>query len=120
MASESFSRGKHIDNSTNNKTMLVASAGSVGTASYYGSEYHGKKTASGEVYNQYGLTAAHNSYKFGTRVKVTNISTGQSVVVRINDRGPFSGNRVIDLSYGAAKQIGMVNSGVAQVSMQVL
>ena len=88
-----------------------------GMASYYKS---GRKTANGERYNPNGYTAAHRSLKFGTRVRVTNLRTGRSVVVRINDRGPFVGGRIIDLSYGAAKAVGLHNSGVAKVQVAVL
>jgi rare lipoprotein A len=95
----------------------VAEAGVVGMASYYKS---GKRTANGERFNPHGLTAAHRKLKFGTKVRVTNVRTGKSVVVRINDRGPFIRGRVIDLSLGAAKVIGLTNSGVAKVSYTVL
>lgn len=99
---------------------LVARGGSQGMASYYCCYFHGRTTASGERFNQYALTAAHRSLKFGTRVRVTNLNNGKSVVVKINDRGPFVGGRVIDLSLGAAQAIGMVGSGVAPVSLQIL
>lgn len=90
-----------------------------GAASWYGPGFHGKRTASGERFNQNALTAAHRSLPFGTRVKVTNRTNGRSVIVRINDRGPFSGGRVIDLSRGAASRLGMVNQGVARVVLDV-
>jgi rare lipoprotein A len=88
-----------------------------GLASYYKS---GKRTANGEAYNPHGLTAAHRTLPFGTLVAVTNIKTGKSVVVRINDRGPFIRNRVIDLSLGAAKVVGLTHSGVAKVKVMIL
>ena len=91
-----------------------------GTASWYGPGFHGRLTANGERYNMNGLTAAHKSLKFGTKVRVTNKRNGRSVVVRINDRGPYVGSRVIDLSKGAAQAIGMVNSGTASVTLEVL
>ena len=100
--------------------MLVlapASAATTGMASYYKS---GKRTANGERFNPHGLTAAHRKLPFGTKVKVTNLRTGKSVVVRINDRGPFIKGRVIDLSLGAAKVIGLNRSGVAKISFVVL
>ena len=87
----------------------------VGTASWYGPGFHGKKTASGERFNQYGLTAAHKTLPLGSRVKVTNLSNGQSVVVTINDRGPYVRGRMIDLSQGAKNAIGM--GGVGKVSI---
>src|ERR671938_1045916 len=78
-----------------------------GAASWYGPGFHGRRTASGESFNANALTAAHRSLPFGTRVRVVNQRTGRSVVVRINDRGPYVGGRVIDLARGAARQIGM-------------
>jgi rare lipoprotein A len=94
-----------------------AEAGQVGVASYY---KHGRRTANGEKFNPNGFTAAHRSLAFGTRVKVTNLKNGRSVVVRINDRGPFTRGRIIDLAYGAAKAVGLHKSGIAKVSVAVL
>ncbi len=91
-----------------------------GIASWYGPGFHGRRTANGERYNQHGLTAAHRSLPFGTRVRVTNLRNGQSVTVRINDRGPFIGGRVIDLSAGAARAIGVYGSGTAPVQLEVM
>ncbi|HZJ95312.1 MAG TPA: septal ring lytic transglycosylase RlpA family protein [Thiopseudomonas sp.] len=91
-----------------------------GQASWYGAQHHGKTTASGEPFNQHALTAAHRSLAFGTRVKVTNTLNNQSVTVRINDRGPYSKGRIIDLSRAAAKKINIINTGVAPVHLQVL
>lgn len=98
----------------------ATTGGVSGNASWYGTKYHGRKTASGEVFNQNSLTAAHPSLPFGTKVKVTNTANGKSVVVRINDRGPFVYGREIDLSYAAAKKIDMIRSGVANVDLDVL
>ncbi len=92
----------------------------VGTASWYGLDFHGKRTASGEVYNMYDYTAAHKTLPFGTYVRVQNLDNGRSVVVRINDRGPFVKDRIIDLSYAAAKAIGMVGPGTARVRITVV
>jgi rare lipoprotein A len=89
----------------------------VGEASYYAREAHGKTTASGETFNMYALTAAHKTLPFGTRVRVTNLANKRSVVVRINDRGPFAAGRIIDLSYAAAKKIKMLDAGVADVEV---
>ncbi|WP_245927570.1 septal ring lytic transglycosylase RlpA family protein [Aphanothece hegewaldii] len=91
-----------------------------GMASWYGPGFHGRRTANGESFNQHGMTAAHRTLPIGTRVKVTNLNNGRSVVVRINDRGPFSGGRIIDLSKGAARLIGVMQSGVAPVLLEVL
>ena len=92
-------------------------AKNVGMASYYKS---GKRTANGERFNPNGLTAAHRSLPFGTKLKVTNPRTGRSVVVRVNDRGPFIRGRVIDLSLGAARVIGLTASGVGRISYTIL
>lgn len=91
-----------------------------GMASWYGPGFHGRRTANGERFNQNAMTAAHRTLPFGTRVRVTNKNNGRSVTVRINDRGPFIRGRIIDLSIGAAGRIGMVNSGVAPVRVEVL
>ena len=91
-----------------------------GQASWYGPGFDGRRTANGEVYNSNLLTAAHRSLPFGTKVRVTNMNNGRSVVVRINDRGPFSKGRIIDLSAGAARTINMIDSGVAPVKVEVL
>ena len=91
-----------------------------GVASYYGARHHGKRTASGEPFNQNALTAAHRDLPFGTRVRVTNLSNDKSVVVRINDRGPHTRGRLIDLSRQAAEQLGMLRSGTAKVRVQGL
>src|SRR4051794_28630260 len=86
-----------------------------GLASWYGPGLHGRRTANGEQFNSHELTAAHRSLPFGSRIKVTNERTGHSVVVRINDRGPFTGGRIIDLSQAAARAVGL--SGVGRVSL---
>jgi len=89
-----------------------------GKASYYADKFEGRKTASGEIFRQNGLTAAHRTLPFGTKVTVINISNGRSVKVRINDRGPFSEGRVIDLSKKAARRLGMLTTGVAVVEVK--
>jgi rare lipoprotein A len=91
-----------------------------GVASYYAEEFDGRKTSSGETYNMNDLTAAHQTLPFGTIVKVTNKATGKSVTVRINDRGPFLKDRIIDLSRSAAQKIGMIGPGTAEVHLEVL
>jgi rare lipoprotein A len=93
-------------------------AASSGVASYYAHKYHGRTTASGERFDMHAMTAAHRTLPFGTRVRVTNRDNGKSVVVRINDRGPFVKGRVIDLSLAAAKKLGMVDAGLAQVELR--
>ena len=91
-----------------------------GEASYYGNELAGNRTASGERFNPRALTAAHRSLPLGTKVRVTNQSNGKSVIVRINDRGPFVKSRLIDVSYAAAQQISMIRSGHARVKLELI
>lgn len=89
-------------------------------ASYYASRFHGRKTASGEIFDQYAMTCAHKSLPFDTRLIINNPKNGKSIQVRVNDRGPFSSGRDIDLSYAAAKEIGLILPGVAEVEVYVL
>ena len=91
-----------------------------GYASFYADEFHGRKTANGETYDMNALTAAHRTLPFGTMVRVKNMSNSKLVVVRINDRGPFKDDRIIDLSLAAAKQIGLVGPGTALVRLEIL
>jgi len=100
----------------------IASARSVqvGQASWYGAGLFGNRTASGEVFRPGTLTAAHRYLPFGTKVRVTNLYNGRTAVVRINDRGPFSGGRIIDLAHGAAQVLGLTASGIADVRLEVI
>jgi rare lipoprotein A len=91
-----------------------------GIASWYGKEFHGRKTSNGETYDMYGLSAAHKTLPLGTWVKVRNLENGRRLDLRINDRGPFVRGRVIDLSYGAAKKLGVVGPGTAKVEVVAL
>jgi rare lipoprotein A len=91
-----------------------------GTASWYGPGFHGRKTASGERFNSNDMTAAHRSLPFGTRLRVVNESNGRSVVVRVNDRGPFAHRRIIDLAKGPAQSLGLTSSGTGYVSLHRL
>lgn len=91
-----------------------------GVASWYGDRFDGRKTASGDIYDKNKMTAAHKTLPFGTRVRVHNSENGKSAVVIINDRGPFVRGRVIDVSQAAARKLGMVNSGVVKVNIEVL
>ncbi|ABI47021.1 septal ring lytic transglycosylase RlpA family protein [Synechococcus sp. CC9311] len=100
------------------KTMVVST--STGEASWYGPGFFGNRTANGEVFRPGTMTAAHRTLPFGTKVKVTNLRNGKETIVRINDRGPFSGHRVIDIAHGAAHHLGLVSSGIAQVRLEVL
>lgn len=89
-------------------------------ASWYGRPFHGRPTSSGEIYDMHDLTAAHNRLPLGTVVKVSNLENKKTVVVTINDRGPFRRGRIIDLSYAAAKAIGMIGTGSARVKIEVV
>lgn len=101
-------------------TLPAAATTINGIASWYGPGFHGRTTANGETFNTNRMTAAHKSLPFGTNVRVTNLENGRSVVVRINDRGPYHGARVIDLSHAAAVQIEMIQAGTANVEIEVL
>jgi rare lipoprotein A len=101
-------------------TQAVASVSETGVASYYADKYHGRPTASGEVFDMSQHTAAHRTLAFGTTVKVTSLENGRSVTVRINDRGPFVAGRVIDLSLAAAEELQMVRSGLARVKLEIV
>ena len=91
-----------------------------GISSYYGPKFHGKLTANGEVYDMYGLTAAHKTLPLNTIVRVTNLSNDKSLILRINDRGPYVGDRILDCSYGAAKKLDFVQSGTTDVRIEVI
>lgn len=91
-----------------------------GIASWYGPKFHGRLTANGETYDMHGLTAAHKTLPFNTKLRVTNLNNGKSVILRINDRGPFLHNRIIDLSKGAAIAVDMIETGTAPVLLEIL
>lgn len=91
-----------------------------GIASYYGDYHHGRLTASGVRFNMHAMTAAHRTLPFGTKLKVTAIKSGKSIYVVVNDRGPYVGNRIIDLSQGAATALGIKNSGIAKVHLEIV
>lgn len=114
--------GRTSDASGADEAQIQSSGGYVvtGNASYYGvgDGTHGNRTANGETFNAYGLTAAHKTLRFGTCLLVTNLRNNKTVKVRVNDRGPYAGDRILDLSYGAAKVIGLVSSGVGRVRIE--
>lgn len=91
-----------------------------GTASWYGNKFHGHKTSNGEIYNMYGMTAAHKTLPIPCYVQVTNLDNGKTVVVRVNDRGPFHNDRIIDLSYAAASKLGIAQNGTGRVEIRAL
>lgn len=92
----------------------------IGTASWYGQEFQGNTTANGELYDLNGLTAAHQTLPFGSTIRVTNLNNNKSILLRVNDRGPHIGRRLIDVSWAAAKRLGFVNSGLTRVRVQVV
>jgi rare lipoprotein A len=99
---------------------VMPAIGQEGTASYYGPGFHGRTTASGERFNQQAATCAHRTLRFGARVKVINLRNGKSATCRVNDRGPYAGGRIIDVSKGIAAQLGMIRSGTAPVRITVI
>src|SRR5262245_42667871 len=101
-------------------TSVKTGATQEGVASWYGPGFHGNATSSGEIYDQFDLTAAHRTLPLGTRVAVTHLDSGRTVEVRINDRGPFVDDRIIDLSYAAARQLGLIGPGTGRVRVEVL
>ena len=115
--------GKAVDLDTFDPPVEAAPAVTAiqgGGASYYGRKFHGRRTASGERFDMHAMTAAHRTLPFGTLVQVTNPRNGKSVTVRINDRGPFHGNRVIDVSRAAAEQLGLIQRGHGRVELALL
>jgi len=106
--------------SLSSETRDISSFRQTGMASYYAGDFIGRTTANGERFDMHALTAAHRTLPFNTRVKVTNLSNGLSVVVRINDRGPFRKGRIIDLSRAAAEKIGLIGPGTAEVELVVI
>jgi len=92
----------------------------VGLASWYGTQFHSKQTSNGEIYDLYGMTAAHKTLPLPSYVRVTNLANGKNVILRVNDRGPFHPDRIIDLSYGAAVKLGYAENGVARVQVEVI
>lgn len=111
------SKKENVDVYYNLSSSLETDAG---YASYYADDFDGRQTANGETFNMYEFTAAHRTYPFNTMIRVTNISNNKSIIVRINDRGPFVDNRIIDLSLGSAMQLDMVDSGVQKVQLDVI
>jgi len=105
-----------VKNSSYNKHKKVYK----GVSSWYGPDFHGKLTANGEVYDQYGVTAAHKELPLNTVVRVTNLDNDKSIILRINDRGPYAKNRILDCSYGAAKKLDFLNQGTANVKIEII
>tara|TARA_B100000029_G_C17418197_1_gene903299 strand:+ start:52 stop:573 length:522 start_codon:yes stop_codon:yes gene_type:complete len=104
------------EKSSFNKNKLVYK----GVSSYYGPKFHGKLTANGEIFDMYGVTAAHKEFPFNTVARVTNENNGKSLLIRINDRGPYIDGRILDCSFGAAKKLGFVKDGTAPVKIEVV
>jgi rare lipoprotein A len=117
-----FSSDASNSNSVQHSSSQVYQEGEViyGESSYYADKFHGRKTANGETFDMYKKTAAHKTLPFNTMLEVTNLENNKSVIVRVNDRGPFVGDRILDLSYGAAREIDMISSGVVQVKIRII
>ena len=92
----------------------------IGTSSYYGKAFHGKLTANGEIFDMYGLTAAHKTLPLNTIIRVTNTVNEKSLILRVNDRGPYIVGRILDCSYGAALKLGFIETGITQVRIEVI
>ena len=114
--SQKKSKKKTNDTPSFNKSKKVYK----GISSYYGPKFHGKLTANGEIFDMYGVSAAHKEFPFNTIVRVTNENNGKSHIIRINDRGPYINNRILDCSFGAAKKLGFVSVGTAPVKIEVI
>jgi len=110
----SSTKSNKSNNTSSNKNI------SKGVSSWYGPNFHGKLTANGEVYDMYGITAAHKSLPLNTIVRVTNLDNGKSIILRINDRGPYVKDRVLDCSFGAAKKLGFYKKGTAFVKIEII
>jgi rare lipoprotein A (peptidoglycan hydrolase) len=113
-------RGKTISNLDESFKDYKALEVEIAVASYYSDDFHGKKTANGEIYNMYDYTAAHISYPINTIVRVTNLSNDRTIILRINDRKPDTNGRAIDLSLKAAHELRMISNGIAKVKIEVL
>lgn len=111
---------KHVTSVTSHDKKNKKPKKMTGMASWYGIQHHGKKTASGEIFDMNKLTCASKTIPLGKTIKVTNISNGDSVELRVTDRGPYAKGRILDVSYEAAKQLGMIKSGQAKISIEIL
>ena len=111
---------KQKANSNKKKTFDKSKMVYKGISSFYGPKFHGKLTANGEIFDMYGVTAAHKEFPFNTVVRVTNEKNGKSLIIRINDRGPYVAGRILDCSFGAAKKLGFVGDGTAPVKIEIL
>lgn len=109
-------RGKKIKS----KSQVARKRELVGVSSYYGKDFHGKLTANGEVFDMYGITAAHKTLPLNTIARVTNLDNGKAIILRINDRGPFVKGRILDCSYGAAVKLDFVNAGTTKVKIEII
>lgn len=101
-------------------TSLFAQQAEFGEAGYYGNKFHKKPTANGELYDMYAMTAAHKTLPFGTKIRVTRIDNDKSVIVRVNDRGPYIAGRIVDMSYKSAKELGMIDDGITKVKLEIV
>ena len=116
-----YGASTQVNNKKNTKNNKIKSNGVLrGVSSWYGPNFHGKLTANGEVYDMYGVTAAHKTLTLNTIVRVTNLDNGKSLILRINDRGPYVDGRILDCSFGAAKKLGFHEQGTANVEIKII
>ena len=120
VSSSSNFRNTYYGKNSKKSSVEITESTILGDASFYGEKYQGRKTANGEIFDMYGYTCAHKTLPFGTKLKVTYLKTNESVIVRVNDRGPFIGNRILDLTKQAATDIGLANDGVGKVKIEIL
>ena len=120
VSSKSNFRNTYYGNNSQKSSEEITESTIFGDASFYGQKYQGRKTANGEIFDMYAYTCAHKTLPFGTKLKVTYLKTNESVIVRVNDRGPFIGNRILDLTKQAAIDIGLANDGVGKVKIEIL
>ncbi len=115
-------RSENLSESPHVRSAKVSTEGAyqVGKASYYAHKFHGRQTANGEIFDMYGLSAAHRELPLGTVIRVTHLENGRSLELRVNDRGPFIPGRILDLSLGAAQKLDMVEAGVAEIRIDIL
>ena len=118
--SSDFSNSGSNNKKTKKSTKTNHKKQEIGISSYYGTQFHGKLTANGEVFDMYGVTAAHKTLPLGTVAKITNLENDKSIILRINDRGPYVNGRILDCSYGAALKLDFITSGTAKVKIDII
>ena len=118
--SSDFSNSSSNNKKTKKSTKINYKKQEIGVSSYYGTQFHGNLTANGEVFDMYGVTAAHKTLPLGTVARITNLDNDKSIILRINDRGPYINGRILDCSYGAALKLDFITSGTAKVKIDII